>query len=172
VRSWSLVRLGTSTAHRALFFRLRRKMSDLRGGAEQIGDDVIRSLATKFRVPIKEVAALARRATGFDRSRHESSGPDGTRMLEEGLADPRPNPEDEAALQSGRRYASGLLARAMRALSQRERLIIQERYIAELAKTRDALGRELGISAERVRQLERNALEKLRRLLAPLRTAL
>ncbi len=57
----------------------------------------------------------------------------------------------------------------MKALSQRERAIVAGRYLAELAKTRDALGRELGISAERVRQLEQAALEKLRRIIAPLR---
>ncbi|MCW5774605.1 MAG: sigma-70 family RNA polymerase sigma factor, partial [Rhodospirillaceae bacterium] len=87
------------------------------------------------------------------------------------IADPAPNPEEQAVAASHQRYRQGLIARAMTALSQRERAIIKGRYMAELGKTRDALARELGISAERVRQLEHKALEKLRRLLAPLQTS-
>ena len=167
VRSWSLVRLSTGTAQRALFFRLRRMMADLRGGAGQLGEDVLRPLAERFRVPMREVLALARRAAGFDRSLDAAPGE--AKSLD--LADPAPNPEEQAAAASQQRWRQGLIARAMKALSQRERAIISGRYLAELAKTRDALARELGISAERVRQLEQRALEKLRTLLAPLQRA-
>jgi RNA polymerase sigma-32 factor len=173
VRSWSLVRLGTGTAQRALFFRLRRMMADLKGGAEQLGDDVLRPLAERFKVPMREVLALARRAAGFDRSLDAPAAgaePGAKAPLAE-LADPAPNPEEQAVAQSQQRWRQGLIARALTALSQRERAIIMGRYLAELAKTRDALARELGISAERVRQLEQKALEKLRRLLAPLQRA-
>ncbi len=167
VRSWSLVRLSTGTAQRALFFRLRRMMADLRGGAEQLGEDVLRPLAERFKVPMREVLALARRAAGFDRSLDQSAND--ARPTE--IADPAPDPEEQAAAASQQRWRQGLIARAMKALSQRERAIIAGRYLAELAKTRDALARELGISAERVRQLEQKALEKLRTLLAPLQRA-
>jgi RNA polymerase sigma-32 factor len=165
VRSWSLVRLSTGTAHRALFFRLRRMMSDLKGGAGQLSEDVLRPLAGRFKVPMREVLALARRAAGFDRSLDQPA----TEAKQ--IADPGPNPEEQAAAASHQRWRQGLIARAMKALSQRERAIIAGRYLAELAKTRDALARELGISAERVRQLEQKALEKLRTLLAPLQRA-
>lgn len=170
VRSWSLVRLGTGTAQRALFFRLRRMMADLRGGAEQLSDDLLRPLAERFKVPMREVLALARRAAGLDRSLDApaAGAEPGARAPLAELADPAPNPEEQAVAQSQQRWRQGLIARAMTALSQRERAIIMGRYLAELAKTRDALARELGISAERVRQLEQKALEKLRRLLAPL----
>jgi RNA polymerase sigma-32 factor len=168
VRSWSLVRLSTGTAHRALFFRLRRMMADLKGGAGQLSEDVMRPLAERFKVPMREVLALARRAAGFDRSL--DAGP-GEKAPAAELADPAPNPEEQATAASQQRWRQGLIARAMKALSQRERAIIAGRYLAELAKTRDALARELGISAERVRQLEQKALEKLRTLLAPLQRA-
>ena len=172
VRSWSLVRLSTGTAHRALFFRLRRMMADLKGGAEQLSEDVLRPLAARFKVPMREVLALARRAAGFDRSLDAAPGAGGAKVSTTELADPAPNPEEQAAAASQQRYRRGLIVRALQALSQRERTIIAGRYLAELAKTRDALARELGISAERVRQLEQKALEKLRRLLGPLqRTA-
>ncbi len=175
VRSWSLVKLGTGTAQRALFFRLRRMMADLRDGAGHLGEDVLRPLAARFKVPMKEALAIARRAAGFDRSLDEAgkSGSDraaGRERLGE-LADPAPNPEEQAAAASEQGWRRGRIARALTALSQRERAIIKGRYLAELAKTRDALARELGISAERVRQLEQKALEKLRRLLAPLQRA-
>jgi RNA polymerase sigma-32 factor len=169
VRSWSLVRLSTGTAQRALFFRLRRMMADLKGGAGQLNEDVLRPLALRFKVPMREVLALARRAAGFDRSLDAAPGEPKSPAAE--LADPAPNPEEQAAAVSQQRWRQGLIARAMKALSQRERAIIAGRYLAELAKTRDALARELGISAERVRQLEQKALEKLRTLLAPLQRA-
>lgn len=169
VRSWSLVRLSTGTAQRALFFRLRRMMADLKGGAGHLGEDVLRPLALRFKVPMREVLALARRAAGFDRSL--DAAPGGARTPAAELADPAPNPEEQAAAASHQRWRQGLIARAMKALSQRERAIIAGRYLAELAKTRDVLARELGISAERVRQLEQKAIEKLRTLLAPLQRA-
>lgn len=169
VRTWSLVRLGTGTAQRALFFRLRRMMAELKDGAGHLGDDVLRPLAERFKVPMREVMALARRATGFDRSLDAMAAPGRAGPGAE-LADPAPNPEEQAVAVSQHRYRQGLIARALTALSQRERTIIKGRYLAELAKTRDTLARELGISAERVRQLEQKALEKLRRLLAPLQS--
>jgi RNA polymerase sigma-32 factor len=169
VRSWSLVRLSTGTAQRALFFRLRRMMADLKGGAGQLSEDVLRPLAERFKVPMREVLALARRAAGFDRSLEAAPGEAKAPVAE--LADPAPNPEEQAAAVSQQRWRQGLIARAMKALSQRERAIIAGRYLAELGKTRNALARELGISAERVRQLEQKALEKLRTLLAPLQRA-
>lgn len=174
VRSWSLVRLSTGTAQRALFFRLRRMMADLKGGAEQLSEDVLRPLAERFKVPMREVLALARRAAGFDRSLDQAApraGAENAKAPAAELADPTPNPEEQVAAVSQQRWRQGLIARAMKALSQRERAIIAGRYLAELAKTRDALARELGISAERVRQLEQKALEKLRTLLAPLQRA-
>ncbi|HEY7608589.1 MAG TPA: RNA polymerase factor sigma-32 [Alphaproteobacteria bacterium] len=174
VRSWSLVRLSTGTAQRALFFRLRRMMADLKGGAGQLSEDVLRPLALRFKVPMREVLSLARRAAGFDRSLDAGPGADarplGAKAPAE-LADPAPNPEEQVAAASQQRWRQGLIARAMKALSQRERAIIAGRYLAELAKTRDVLARELGISAERVRQLEQKALAKLRTLLAPLQRA-
>jgi len=173
VRSWSLVRLSTGTAQRALFFRLRRMMADLKGGAEQLSEDVLRPLAERFKVPMREVLALARRAAGFDRSLDQAAprAAETAKAPVAELADPAPNPEEQMAAVSQQRWRQGLIARAMKALSQRERAIIAGRYLAELAKTRDALARELGISAERVRQLEQKALEKLRTLLAPLQRA-
>jgi RNA polymerase sigma-32 factor len=169
VRSWSLVRLSTGTAQRALFFRLRRMMADLKGGAEQLSEDVLRPLAERFKVPMREVLALARRTAGFDRSLDAPAGEAKSQAAE--LADPAPSPEEQVAAASQQRWRQGLIARAMKALSQRERAIIAGRYLVELAKTRDVLARELGISAERVRQLEQKALEKLRTLLAPLQRA-
>jgi RNA polymerase sigma-32 factor len=169
VRSWSLVRLGTGSAQRALFFRLRRMMADLKDGAGQLSDDVLRPLAQRFRLPMKDVLAMARRATGFDRSLEQPLA-SGAKPADE-LADPAPNPEEQVAAASQQRWRQGRIARALAALSQRERAIIKGRYLVELAKTRDVLARELGISAERVRQLEQKALDKLRTLLAPLQRA-
>ena len=85
------------------------------------------------------------------------------------LADRRPNPEEQAEAASERHFWDGILARALDALPPREQLIIHARYLAEAVPTREALGLELGISKERVRQLEARALGKLRRILGPIR---
>jgi RNA polymerase sigma-32 factor len=176
VRSWSVVRLGSGTAHRMLFFKLRRMMAELKDGAGAINAELLKPLAAKFRLPLRDVAEAARRATGFDRSLSEprdaldgARAAAGTRL--DALADPAPNAEEQAIAAGETRRRRGLIARALTALPRRERAIIRGRYLGDLAKTREVIARELGLSAERVRQLEQKALAKLKRLLAPLQAA-
>ncbi|MGE0734154.1 MAG: RNA polymerase factor sigma-32 [Alphaproteobacteria bacterium] len=172
LRSWSVVRTSTATAPKALFFRVRRMMAELRGGADALTEDVLAPLAKKFGMEMREVMALARRAAGGDRSLHEPAfraGDNGAvPLLLDRLADDAPSPEDHAIAASDRHYRKGLIARALEKLPLRERTIIKRRYLGERAPTRDTIAVELGISTERVRQLELRALGKLRQLLLPL----
>ncbi len=169
VRSWSLVRIGTTAAQKALFFRLRRMMVDLKGGADALTEEVLAPLAKRFGVPLREVMSLALRASRTDQSLNRSIAPGGPAEWIERLPDQRPSPEEIVVEASESRFWNALLAKAMAALPPREQLIIRARYLAEAVPTREALGRELGISKERVRQLEARALEKMRRLLLPAR---
>ena len=174
VRSWSSVRIGTTATQKTLFFKLRRMMVELRDGADALGEELLAPLAKRFDVPLREVTALAQRVARFDLSLNRPIGGgqrDGERSDDwlGRLACERPNPEEEAAEESESRFWDGLLARALDALPPREQLIIKARYYAEAVPTREAIGRELGISKERVRQLEARALEKMRHILGPVR---
>lgn len=170
VRSWSLVRLGTTTAQKTLFFRIRRMMYELKDGADALTEDLLAPVAKRFGVPVRDVMALAWRAARFDQSLNQPVRRDGSEEWLTHVADQDPSPEDAAADESQKTYRDGMIARALKALPQRERIIIRSRYLAELTKTREALSRELGISKERVRQLEHKALEKMRSILMPLRS--
>ena len=169
VRSWSLVRVGTTAAQKALFFRLRRMMADLREGADARSEEVQRALSKRFGMPLKEVLALVRRSAGRDQSLNRRIVAQEPEEWLDRLADPRPSPEDIAAAASRRRFWGSLIERNLGALPPREATIIRCRYLMERVPSREAIGRELGISKERVRQLEKTAMEKLRALMAPLR---
>jgi RNA polymerase sigma-32 factor len=169
IRSWSLVRVGTTAAQKALFFKLRRMMAELKGSADALGEEFLSPLAKRFGMPLKEARTVAMRASSLDQSLNR---PIGRNDPEEWLAqvpDQQPTPEDTVVAASDRHFWNGLLARAFAALSPRERAIIRGRYLRERGQTREAIGRELGISKERVRQLEARALAKLRQFLGPQR---
>jgi RNA polymerase sigma-32 factor len=147
--SWSLVRIGTTATQRSLFLKLRRLSAELTGSAEALGDDVLDGLARRFGVSLTEVAALASRAAARDRSLDEATAPI--------PADERPSPEESA----DQRLWASLLGRALALLPEREAAIIRGRYFGERAMSFAGLGRELGLSKDRVRQLEAKALARL-----------
>lgn len=169
VRSWSLVRIGTTAAQKALFFRLRRMMADLKEGADAKSEEVQRALSKRFGMPLKDVLALVRRSAGHDYSLNRRVAANAPEEWLDRLADAKPDPEDIEAAASRRRFWGSLIERALAALPPREATIIRCRYLMERVPTRETIGRELGISKERVRQLEKAAMEKLRALMAPLR---
>ena len=167
VRSWSLVRVGTTAAQKTMFFHLRRKMTEIKDGADAMTEELLLPIARRFGVPVKEVLTLARRAAGMDWSLNQRIRADEPDEWGDQLADDRRSPEELVAEASTARYRRGLIAKALTSLSVRERAIIAGRYLTEMKKTRDTIAAELGISRERVRQLEIAALEKLRRLIGP-----
>ncbi len=172
VRSWSLVRIGTTAAQKAMFFHLRRKMAEIRGGPDSMTgspmtEEGLRPVARKFGVPLKEAVALARRAAEKDRSLNQRVRAGQPAEWGDRLADERESPEDAVAGASADRFRRGLVAKALKSLSGRERAIIAGRFMAETRRTRGAIAADLGISRERVRQLEISALGKLRRLIGP-----
>jgi len=164
VRSRSLVRIGTTAAQKSVFFNLRRRFGELIDG-EFVNEDFARSLAERFNISVAEVISLARRIARPDQSLDVPASPDGGPMLVDQVADERPTPEDKvAAAGESRLFRSGLVA-ALAKLPPRELLIIRRRFLAEFTLSRAALGAELGLSKERVRQLEVRALARLRELM-------
>ena len=172
MRSWSLVRVGTTTAQKSLFFTLRRVRAEIREGADSLGEEslkVLKALAQRSGMKMSDVLTVASRLAGRDTSLNVPLDRDDAGALEwiDSLPDARPTPEETIAVTSEQRFLDGVLNKALSMLPPREQMIIRKRYLAEAASTFEALARELGISKERVRQLEARALAELRGMLEP-----
>ncbi len=168
VHSWSLVRIGTTNTQKALFLRLRQVTAELIDGAEGLSDEIAAKLARGFDTTAVEVRALARRVAGGDWSLDQLiGGRDGEQTWMERLTSDAPTPEDTVVEASQRRFLTNLIDRALAMLPPREELIIRRRYFEEARQTFEAIGRDIGLSKDRVRQLEARALAKLRELLQP-----
>ena len=166
LRNWSIVRTGTTSVQKALFFNLRR----LRAKIGDIGDTVMSAeacsrVARDLRVPEREVEAMAARLGGPDRSLNAPLTEEGEGEWQDLLADSSADPEAVTTLRHDDAARAHLVRDAMNDLNERERLIIRERKLEEETVTLEALGERLGISKERVRQIEGNALAKLKRAL-------
>jgi len=169
MHSWSLVRMGTTNAQKAMILRLRQMTAELIGGAEGLSDEITARLAKSFGATANEVATLARRLAGGDWSLDQPmAGPDGDqRTWMDCLTSDAPTPEQAVAEASERRFVSEIVGKALAMLPPREQLVIRKRYFEDVRQTFEAIGRELGVSKDRVRQLETRALAKLRELLQP-----
>jgi len=166
LRNWSIVRTGTTSAQKALFFNLRR----LRAKIGDVGDavmsaDATSSVAKALRVPEREVEAMAARLSSPDRSLNAPLTDDGDGEWQDLLADDAEGPEALIMSSHDGDARARLVRDALCDLTDRERLIIRERKLEEEQVTLEALGERLGISKERVRQIESAAMEKLRRAL-------
>lgn len=164
VRSWSMVRIGTTVTQKSLFFRLRRIAGEMGAGLDEAIEERLRRLAARFGTSADELRALARRIGGRDRSLNETLPGARHREWLDLLPDPAPSPEQRSVEASESRFWRRRLAQALASLPPREQLIIRRRYLAEMKASFEAIARELNLSKERVRQLEAQALRELRRL--------
>lgn len=163
LRNWSIVRTGTTTAHKSLFFNLRRLRVLLRDpGDGGLSPESRAYVATQLRVEEKDVDRMAARLAASDRSLNAVIGEDGEAEWQDLLQDEGALPEDETMLARDRATRSAWLAEALSDLTEREMLIIRERRLVEDGVTLESLGQKLGVSKERVRQIEHQALNKLK----------
>ena len=169
VRSWSLVRVSTTAAQKSLFLNLRKLKAEVLEGADALSDDMAERLSKRFGIPVPDVFAMARRVAGSDWSLNTRPGEQAKEEWLDRMADERANPEEALAAKSEGRFWRDLLGRAMESLSPREQVIIQKRYLDEAKATFAVLAGELGLSKERVRQLEAVALAKLKSAMMPAR---
>lgn len=167
LHNWSIVRGGTSSTQKALFFNLRRIRAKLAQGHGAVpeGVEVFSYIAETLGVTRADVEFMDARLSGPDLSLNaplgdseDSAGLDRMAML----VDDRPGPDEAVAQVLDRNRRAAWLSEALTALSDREREIVAERRLADEAATLEALGDRLGISKERVRQIESRAMEKLR----------
>lgn len=164
LRSWSLVKLGTTSAQKKLFFNLRKAKNRI--GALEEGDlrpEHVQKIAHDLNVTEDEVIAMNRRLSGGDASLNATVGTDG-----EGTAQWQDWLEDEDADQAGDYEAADelavrreLLERAMEALNDREKEILIQRRLSDEPMTLEDLSDQYKVSRERIRQIEVRAFEKL-----------
>jgi RNA polymerase sigma-32 factor len=166
LRNWSIVRTGTTAAQKSLFFNLRR----LRALIKDVGSGALTPenrayVAQALRVGEDDVDQMASRLAAVDRSLNAPFTEDGDGEWQDLLADERPDPEANAMDKRDTNKRSEWLGEAMDRLTDREQLIIRERRLREDSVTLEKLGVRLGISKERVRQIEHQALNKLKKAL-------
>jgi RNA polymerase sigma-32 factor len=163
LRNWSLVRTGTTRGQKRLFFNLRRLKYRL-GVLEEreLAPGQVERIAASLRVPRAEVTSMNERPSGPDLSLNAPVGIEGEGELQDWLVDERPTPEDSLAESEERHHRRHLLKEALSTLPQRERHILVERRLKEQPATLNELSRRYDVSAERVRQLELAAYERLK----------
>jgi RNA polymerase sigma-32 factor len=169
LRNWSIVRGGTSSAQKALFFNLRRVRARVaRDGASRDSSEMIGEIASALGVARADVEMMDARLSGPDISLNAPRSDDDTNTSDrlELLVDDRPLPDETVGLAIDTMRHVDWLNEALESLSAREQRILRERRLVDEAATLEALGDRLGISKERVRQIESRALEKLRAALA------
>ncbi len=169
LRNWSIVRGGTSSAQKALFFNLRRLRAKL-SSDNRSGDQtrIFATIAQAIGVSQSDVEMMNARLSGADMSLNAPMGQSDNGSMSEQmdfLVDDHPLPDEAVTESIDANRRSDWLREAMGVLSERELRIVRERRLADESATLEALGARLGISKERVRQIENRALEKLRRVM-------
>ncbi len=163
LRNWSVVRTGTTAAQKSLFFNLRRLRAKIDDGRYGSLDDSGKAyIAQELSVEVSDVESMEMRLMGGDQSLNATVSPTGEDAWQDFLADDRPSPEENVTLTHDSRQRSRWLAASLAELSDREQTIIRERRLREDGRTLEELGVRLGISKERVRQIEHRALQKLK----------
>jgi len=164
LHSWSLVKIGTTAAQKKLFFNLRKLKGQIQAMEE--GDllpDHVATIAERLGVPESEVVNMNRRLTRPDQSLNAPLREEGEGEWQDWLVENADDQEYRLAAHQEFGNRRRLLARAMRALSERERDILSERRLRDAPATLQDLSERYGISRERVRQIEVRAFEKLQK---------
>ena len=171
MRNWSMVRTGSTSSQKSLFFNLRRVQARLEREAAAEGrildrQDMRELIAIEVGVPLHDVEMMEGRLSGSDFSLNatqsaEDEGREWIDALEDDSAQADEIVENEHDTAQLRTWLLG----AMNALNERERFIVRERKLLDEPRTLESLGNELGLSKERIRQLEAAAFQKMRKSL-------
>lgn len=163
LRNWSIVRTGTTAGQKSLFFNLRRLRAKMEGQApkDYLDGEAVNKIAQELDVTPKEVIEMETRMNG-DWSLNNAIGEPGEGEWQDMLADQTPTPEETVMRLKDGATRSQWLHEALDTLDPRERTIIEERQLNDRIATLGALGKDLGVSKERIRQLEQRAMDKLK----------
>ena len=165
LRSWSLVKMGTTAAQKTLFFNLRKAKSEISAFEEgDLHPEHLSHIATRLGVLDSEVTSMNRRLSGGDASLNAPMRADGESEWQDWLADDNAvSQETQVAEAEESSIRMSLLQEAMAELSDRERHILTERRLKDDPTTLEELAGQYGVSRERVRQIEVRAFEKLQK---------
>jgi RNA polymerase sigma-32 factor len=169
LRNWSIVRGGTSSSQKSLFFNLRRLRARLAQSADQRPRrQIFTEIAGALGVSVSDVEQMDSRLSAPDTSLnapiHESDTESASNR-QDFLVDTTPTPDETVGTTIDTERRTSWLRSALTVLNERELQIVRERRLKDEGETLEALGESLGISKERVRQIENRALEKLREAL-------
>lgn len=164
IRSWSLVRMGQTTEQRKLFFNLRKMKAKLHAYDDgDLRDNHVRQIVTELNVSEKDVVAMNRRLAGQDASLNVPAGELGEGDWQDWLKDDTETHDENYASREEHAHRMQMLREVMKGLKDREREIVIERHLVDTPKTLEALSRRHRISRERVRQIEHEAVGKIKR---------
>lgn len=165
IRSWSLVKVGTSQAQRKLFYKLRSTKKDMDIVGEKPTSEDYKEIADELDVPEKDVIEMDQRMSKKDFSLDTELAEDREHTHLDFLEDSTPSHEEELWRSQESEFIRQNMEEVLNSLNERERYIIEHRVISEKPETLEDIGNRFGISKERVRQIEAAALKKVRHFL-------
>tara|TARA_B110000908_G_C10195857_1_gene422840 strand:+ start:486 stop:1364 length:879 start_codon:yes stop_codon:yes gene_type:complete len=171
MRNWSMVRTGSTSSQKSLFFNMRRVQARLEREAASAGEELDRHqlrqmISTEIGVPLHDVEMMEGRLSGSDYSLNATqSAEDEGREWIDALEDDSAQAAENVELSHDTQQLREWLVTSMSALNDREQFIVRERKLRDTPRTLESLGQELSLSKERVRQLEAAAFQKMRKSL-------
>ena len=163
LRSWSLVKMGTTTAQKKLFFNLKKLKNKIAPRSDgDLKDEHVTEIANRLDVKKDEVISMNRRLAGQEHSLNEPVGEDGDEW-QDWLADKSMDQELSFAHNEEMKQRKDLLENSLEILNQREREILNYRRLVDQPVTLEKLSRKYKISRERIRQIENKAFEKIQK---------
>ena len=170
MRNWSLVRTGSTSSQKALFFNLKRVKARITREQEEETNNVDKGrlselIAVELGVPIRDVEMMEARLSGSDYSLNAQQANDEGREWIDLLEDESLQSSQKVEQDRDLTVLRGSLVDALETLNEREKKIILDRKLRDIPRTLESLGGELGLSKERIRQLESQALVKMRKKL-------
>ena len=163
LRSWSLVKIGTTTAQKKLFFNLKKLKNQIAPKAEgDLKDEHVKNIANRLNVNEEEVVSMNRRLSGKEHSLNAPIGEDGEEW-QDWLIDKEMDQELRFSQQEEMNQRKDLLQDSVKILNKREKDILYSRRLTDEPVTLEDLSKKFKISRERIRQIENKAFEKLQK---------
>ena len=170
MRNWSMVRTGSTSSQKSLFFNMRRVRAQIERERAALGEEIDnaeirKEIAEELGVPLRDVEMMEGRLSGSDFSLNAQQAGEEGREWVETIEDEGPQADEIVTKRTDTGKARAWLTDAFEALTDRERRIIAARKLSETPETLESLGQHFKLSKERIRQLEDQALRKMRKRL-------